>query len=221
MIINPKGGSGKSTVSCNLAGYYSNAGKKVTLLDMDPQKSSLSWLRNRPAESTFIRGLSAIRESDFNETEDGYLILDTPAAVAKNIIPEIIAKADTLIIPVLPSPIDIQAARIFIYQLLLKHRITSADLNIAVVANRVRSNTLAYKTLNDFINTLNIPFITSLHENSVYLKTAEKGLSIFDFNNKLTRKLSDDWNPLISWLSETEARKKIISSSNKAQSQNN
>ena len=204
MIINPKGGSGKSTVACNLAGYYANWGMDVSLADMDSQKSSLAWLQSRPPESAFIRGISAANKHSLSAHNNGYLILDTPAAINKDNISRIITMADTLIIPVLPSPMDIQAVSIFIYQLLLKHRITSEDMNIAVVANRVRSNTLAYRSLSQFINTLNIPFITTLRDSSVYLKTAEKGLSIFDLQTKAAHNIMEDWTPLIKWLDNIE-----------------
>ena len=46
MVINAKGGSGKTTISTNLAAYYANADFNVTLVDLDPQNSSLNWLKS-------------------------------------------------------------------------------------------------------------------------------------------------------------------------------
>lgn len=200
MIINPKGGSGKSTLACNLASYYAHWDGHVALADMDPQKSSLSWLRSRPQESPSIMGVSASDKSMIVTPKTDYLIIDTPAAITKEEIPNIISYADTLLIPVLPSAIDIQAAGLFIYQLLLKHRVSSINMNIAVIANRVRHNTVAYKSLTHFIGSLRIPFITSLRDSSNYLKSSEKGLGIFDMKTKSARRDMQDWSALTQWL---------------------
>jgi len=50
MVMNPKGGCGKSTLATNLASYYAARGKKTALVDYDPQRSSLDWLDRRPAK---------------------------------------------------------------------------------------------------------------------------------------------------------------------------
>ena len=204
MVINPKGGSGKSTLACNLAGYYASWGGEVALADMDNQKSALSWLRARPQNVSAIKGVSAGKEKLVVPSKTDCLVIDTPAAISMQQIPQTISHADTLLIPVLPSPVDIQAASLFIYQLLLKHKITSEDLNIAVIANRVRTNTLAYKSLTNFIETLRIPFISTIRDSSNYLKAAEKGLCIFDMKNKSARRDMEDWAPLTNWLASTE-----------------
>ena len=51
MVLNPKGGCGKSTLATNLASYYASQGKSVAIVDYDPQRSSLDWL-----EPTFPEG---------------------------------------------------------------------------------------------------------------------------------------------------------------------
>ena len=45
VVLNPKGGSGKSTIATNLAAYYAWSGRSVALMDHDPQGSSMRWLR--------------------------------------------------------------------------------------------------------------------------------------------------------------------------------
>ncbi len=205
MVINPKGGSGKSTLASNLAGYYACFGVKVALVDMDQQKTSLSWLRARPADRAAIFGLAATSGQPILPSEAEYIIYDTPAAIETQALREYLALADTIIIPVLPSPIDIRAASFFIYQLLLKNRITSEDKRIALIANRAKLRSVAYKALTRFTDTLKIPLITSLRDSRNYLLSAQQGLSIFELPGTGVLVDIEQWQPLLDWLGKTES----------------
>ncbi len=200
MILNPKGGCGKSTLSTNLAGYYANFGMKVGLVDFDPQKTSLNWLRKRTFDLKPIKAINATTGKMLLTDDLEQVIVDTPASIDRELMLNIINDCDTIIIPVLPSPIDIQAASFFIYQLLLKHRITSDDKNICLIANRSNLRSIAYNDLIKFISTIKLPLLTTLHNSSNYLKCAAKGASIFDYNTKTSLKNIEDWFPLIHWL---------------------
>ena len=57
LIANPKGGSGKTTLSVNIAGYLANCGQQVAMLDLDRQQSSALWLATRPPPLPPIRML--------------------------------------------------------------------------------------------------------------------------------------------------------------------
>ena len=57
LIMNAKGGSGKTTVATNLAGYFAMKGASVALADFDPQGSSIDWLRQRRGNLPKIIGL--------------------------------------------------------------------------------------------------------------------------------------------------------------------
>ena len=63
MVINSKGGSGKTTIAVNIAAYYAHKGLDVTLVDLDPQRSSLDWLENRPLSKPKIKGNKVIQKS--------------------------------------------------------------------------------------------------------------------------------------------------------------
>ena len=54
MVLNSKGGCGKSTLATNIAAYFANEGASVALADFDPQRSSLDWLERRPADRAEI-----------------------------------------------------------------------------------------------------------------------------------------------------------------------
>ncbi len=204
MLLNPKGGCGKSTLSTNLASYYANWGLNVGLADFDPQKSSLNWLRLRTFDLPPIKEINANAEHFVYPDNLDYLIIDTPASINRTKLQQLINLTDSIIIPILPSPIDIQAAGYFIYQLLLKYRITNEDKNICMVANRVREHSLIYSELIKFTNTIKLPLITSLHDSQNYLKYASKGAGIFDHKNQQTINSIKDWLPLTNWLNSKE-----------------
>ncbi len=205
MLLNPKGGCGKSTISTNLASYYANWGLSVGLADFDPQKSSLNWLRQRTFDLPQIKAINANTERFvYPETLD-YLIIDTPASLEKEKMQQLIQLTDTIIIPILPSPIDIQAAGYFIYQLLLKFRITSEDKNICMVANRARERSTIYKELMKFTDSIKLPLVATIHDSQNYIKYASKGSGVFDHKNKIAlTKSIEDWMPLTNWLNSKE-----------------
>ena len=205
MLLNPKGGCGKSTISTNLASYYASWGLNVGLADFDPQKSSLNWLRQRTFDLPKIQAINANTERFIYPDTLDYLIIDTPASLEKEKMQQLIQLADSIIIPILPSPIDIQAAGYFIYQLLLKYRITSEDKDICMVANRVKERSHIYRDLIKFTNTIKLPLVATLHDSQNYIKYASKGSSIFDHKEKNSLSKSiDDWMPLTNWLNSKE-----------------
>lgn len=206
MLLNPKGGCGKSTISTNLSSYYANWGLNVGLADFDPQKSSLNWLRHRTFDLPKIKAINANTERFVYPDDLDYLIIDTPASLDKEKMLQLINLADTIILPILPSPIDIQAAGYFIYQLLLKYRITNEDKDICMVANRVRERSQIYADLVKFTDTIKLPLVATLHDSQNYIKYASKGASIFDNKDRTAlEKTIEDWMPLTDWLNSKES----------------
>lgn len=204
MLLNPKGGCGKSTISTNLASYYANWGLNVGLADFDPQKSSLNWLRQRTFDLPKIKAINANTERFVYPDTLDYLVIDTPASLEKEKMQQLINLTDSIIIPILPSPIDIQAAGYFIYQLLLKYRITSEDKDICMVANRVKERSHIYRDLIKFTDSIKLPLVATLHDSQNYIKYTSKGSSIFDNKNPQTINSIKDWMPLTDWLNSKE-----------------
>jgi chromosome partitioning protein len=201
MIMNAKGGCGKTTIATNLAGFYASKGKAVTLADFDPQGSSLDWLQARPDNRDEIIGLPACHDGLKGLSRNTeVLIMDAPAAVHGKDLTPLIRRAQSLVIPVLPSPIDIRAVAHFIEELLLVGKVKREEVKLAVVANRVREYTLIYDTLERFLRHLDIPRVASLRDTQNYIRAAEKGLSIFEMAPSQMEPDVQQWSSLTRWL---------------------
>ncbi len=201
MVLNSKGGCGKSTIATNLASYYTAYEEKnVTLVDFDPQASSLDWLKARSLALPEIRGINAVKDAVRFQRQTEVAIMDAPARVEGRELASLVKRAETIIIPVLPSPIDIRAAAGFIRELLTSGRVSRNETRVAVIANRVRENTLSYHALNAFLKTLKIPFVTTLRDTQNYIHAEEKGTGIFEMAPSKVWQDLEQWDPLIKWL---------------------
>lgn len=200
MLLNAKGGCGKTTLATNLASYYANQGAAVALMDLDPQGCSLDWAAVRSAEHAPVTAIAAWEDGARPPRNTDYLIVDAPAAVHGRQLTDLVRRAETFIIPVLPSPMDIRAAAHFVEELARVGRVGREETRIAVVANRVRENTLAFRALWEFLEGLDVPFLTSLRDTQIYNRAAERGLGIFELPPYLGAYDVDQWEPVLKWL---------------------
>jgi chromosome partitioning protein len=208
LILNPKGGSGKSTIATNLAAYYAWSGRRVALMDHDPQGSSVRWLKLRPKDAPAIHPIAAyekklgVTRSFAWRTPPGCerLVVDTPAAVTRLQMPELTRDAHMVVVPVLPSDIDIHAASRCITDLLLTAKIHRSERRLVIVANRARRYTKAFLGLMKFLESLRIPVAAVLRDSQAYVRSAECGLWVHEMNGALLKDDLDSWQPLIEWL---------------------
>jgi len=202
MLMNSKGGCGKTTLATNIATWFADEGNKVVLADFDPQGSALDWLTARQDYTGIpdIIGINAVKEEVRPAKGTEYLIMDVPAGIHGKEINTVLRQVQTLIIPVMPSPIDIRACSRFIHELLVSRQVSRHRTCIAVVANRVRENTIIYQQLEKFLNSLNIPFLTSLRESQNYIRSAEQGLGIFEMAPSSVYQDLLQWDPILEWL---------------------
>ncbi len=217
LVLNPKGGCGKTTMATNLASYFAEQDLPTALLDFDPQGSSIRWLNLRPQSKPPIYGVHvASRKNNTGVTrafqmrvppETECMIIDAPAGVTGNELRDLIGYVDTIIVPVLPSAIDIHAVTRFIEELLLFGKVRQKGLNVAVVANRVKKNTLTYKALERFLKTLKLPFVTTLRDTQNYVHAAERGIGIHEMWDKRTDSDKAQWRPLVRWLEDVNVNK--------------
>ena len=209
LVINSKGGSGKTTVTTNLASFYASKGLKTAIIDYDPQGSSMQWLSVRPVHLNRIHGANAAPAKGtalrsigaWVPDETDVLVIDAPAGASGLLLKELVRKSNHIVIPVAPSPIDIRATAAFIKDLLLTGGARTSQVKIAVVANRVRSrSTTAYVALERFLFSLKLPFLTSISDSENYLHAAENGEGVFEMDEAATADERQELMPIIKWM---------------------
>jgi chromosome partitioning protein len=204
VVLNPKGGSGKTTLATNLAAYFARAGGRPALIDYDPQGSSTHWLAARPATAPAIHGIAAYeRRMDVTRSfqlrvpdDCGYVIVDSPAAYNAAQLRELTRDADKVLMPVLPSRFDIHAASRAIADMLLVAKLDRRRGQIGIVANRTRRNTRVFETLMRFLDTLEIPVVAVLRDAQVYVRASEQGLGLYDLKPYVYAREAPGWQSL-------------------------
>ena len=208
VVLNPKGGSGKTTIAINLASYFSLHGQQTVLIDHDPQASAARWLRKRQPAQPAIHLIAAF-ERDARVTRTFQLrvpqgtdrvVVDTPAAIQAHEMPELTRAADKILVPVLPSDIDIHACSRCIQDLLLVAKVRRDDNRLGIIANRVRRNTLIYQSLSRFLGTLEIPIVATLRDSQAYVRGAAQGLGLAEMKPYQIAEDLAQWQPLLEWL---------------------
>jgi len=203
VVLNPKGGSGKTTLAFSLAGYLASTGRKVGLLDMDRQGSSTHWLRNRPDSLPKIHALSApAGGSGTVDVPDDVdcVVIDAPAGLVGAQLIDYTCGAHAILVPVLPSDLDIHAASRLISQLLLKAQVSRRNGRLGIVANRVKERTVAYKQLLRFLDRLSINLVGVLRDSQNYTHAAANGRCIHEMAPSQVRRDTEQWQAITEWL---------------------
>jgi len=201
MVLNAKGGCGKSTLATNIAAYFATEGANVALADYDPQRSSLDWLARRPAERPEILGIAAFDGGlrGVPRTCD-IVVSDAPARSHGKELVDLVKHAETIVVPVLPSTIDMQASSSFIQELQSVGKVERKQVRIGALANRVRDNTLIWDELDDYLTRAKVPYIAALREAMNYVRAYSRGLGIFELPEYLAWPDWEEWEPLTAWL---------------------
>jgi len=212
LVINPKGGSGKSTLTTNLASYFAVNAVPTAVMDYDPQGSTMNWLRLRSQAAPRIHGANAAPQRTALRSVQMHvpvgtqqLIIDAPAGASGLLLQDMLSRTDSIIIPVAPSTIDIHATANFIRDLLLSGRIRARNIRLAVVANKVRKSMPVYQPLERFLGSLNLPLLTRLSDSDAFLKAAETGSGIYEMEFSLSFAEREQFTPIIEWIERARA----------------
>jgi chromosome partitioning protein len=214
VVLNPKGGSGKTTIATNLAACYAVRGLPPALIDKDPQGSSTRWVAKRTEEMPRVFAVAAFK-MPLNVTrafamrtppEAVRIVTDTPAAMTRAELVDVTRDADRILVPVLPSDIDIHAAARCIADLLVAAKIPRQDNRLAVVANRVKRNTIMFRSLMRFLDALDIPIVAVLRDSQNYIRASESGRGLHEVRPPSVVKADlAQWEHLYAWLEDGRA----------------
>jgi chromosome partitioning protein len=207
LVMNPKGGCGKSTIATNIASWYAAQGRQVALADFDPQGSSMDWVRVRPEDAPRITGVAAFEDGLRAVPRNAeVVVIDAPARSHGREVTELVRRAETVLVPVLPSPIDMRAAANFIAELLEVGRVARQQAKIAVVANRIKENTVSFDELDAFLRKSGVPYVATLRDAQNYVRAYGRGLGIFELPQYLAWPDWEHWLPLTDWLESPASR---------------
>ncbi len=207
MVMNAKGGCGKSTLATNIASYYANEGATVALADYDPQRSSLDWLERRPENRPEIVGVAAFKDGFRHAPRNAdYIVIDAPARSHGKELTDLVRHAETIVIPVLPSTIDMQATTTFLEEVRKLSKVARKQAKIAVVANRIRENTLIFDDLDEYLSKVKVPYVATLREAQNYVRAYTRGLGVHELPEYLAWPDWDEWEPLTDWLNSKRSQ---------------
>lgn len=214
VVVNPKGGCGKTTLATNLASIYAQRGPAPTLVDCDQQGFSMRWLEKRPDTRPAVHGIAAYESEEplANQVnpESSALIFDLPAALSSEHLQEYMYTADSILIPIMPSAVDVYSATRFIAELLVDQQLDRREQRLVIVANRVRSNTKSYQMLKTFLTSLDIPLIAVLRDSQNFVHAIAQGIGVCELPHYKTKNDMRQIDAIFAWLGRQRAKVQIF-----------
>ena len=196
VVANPKGGSGKTTLATNAAGWLAGRKQRVVLADFDPLRAATEWLARRPPLFPAIGGW----------TPDGGK-REIKGELHGESLRDAMHRADILLVPVSPSAFDMGATRHFLDQISEYKAVKKGEIAIGLVAMRVDPRTISAGELETFLKGFDYPLVAHLRQTQVYVYCARDGLSVFDLPRSRGEQDWEQWRPLTRWLARQAAVK--------------
>jgi chromosome partitioning protein len=208
VVANPKGGSGKTTLATNVAGWLATRRQRVVLADFDPLRAATDWLSRRPPLFPAISGWTADgAKRELKGEPPQWLVIDTPAELHGESLRDAMRRADILLVPVSPSAFDMGATQRFLDQIAEYKAVKKGDIAIGLVAMRVDSRTNSAAELEEFLEEFDYPLVAHLRQTQVYVYCARDGLTVFDLPRSRAEQDWDQWRPLTRWIARQAAVK--------------
>lgn len=202
LIANPKGGSGKTTLSTNIAGYLASRGQRVAILDLDRQKSATQWLAMRTPS---LPSIEVMQTGGERNSPLDWLVIDSPAGLHGKNLEHALKLVHRVIVPIAPSAFDIQASHEFLQLLHHEKMVRKGKVSVGVVGMRMDPRTRAALTLEQFLQGLDLPILAYLRETQAYVNAGFEGKSLFDLPPSQAQRELEQWTYLLAWLEQVEA----------------
>ena len=182
-LLNPKGGSGKTTLSTNIARAFYERGSKVLLVDSDPQGSASDWhavrednpipiiAYGKPDNLKALPGVAAPYD---------YVFIDG-AAKLEGMIAASVRVSDVILIPVQPSPYDIWGASDLVDLIKARQEVTEGKPHAAFIVSRAIKRTILGNEITGALTEYNLPIFHAMTiQRQIYPRTASEGFTVFD-----------------------------------------
>lgn len=203
LVASSKGGAGKTTLASNLAAHFALDGKRTVLVDADPQGSSMHWAQRRAELESAVLPIDGSKKRGWHEAvpaDAERVVIDVPAGAMADDLATFIEHADAIVVPVIPSGIDIEATVGFLNTLAKVPRIHKRKLPVGLVVNRSKPWTNASQQAVEMLKTWPYPVVAQLRDTQAYVVLAGLGRSIFDYKSAQVRDHQGDWEPLLKWV---------------------
>lgn len=202
MVASSKGGAGKTTLATQLAAQSALEGRRTVLVDADPQHSSTRWCERRAGLEAAVLPVDGTRrgwEKAIPEDTER-VVIDAPAGAMAADLSGFLDRVDAVLVPVLPSLIDLEASVPFLNSLAQHPRVHKGKLPVALVANRLKPWTNASQQALDQLKTWPYPLVAQLRDSQAYVLLVGLGKSLFDYHAEQIVSHQGDWAPLLRWL---------------------
>ena len=215
LVVNSKGGSGKTTIATNLAVAFANQGLKVSLLDCDRQASCLHWAEERNAQAQKVTTvanyhsadkLTAQIDHDLDHGTD-VIVMDVTGRHTDAALFEAALKiCDLVLIPMLSSSLDIKAGERFVADLMTHRVMRATPKPMGVIYNRANTSSANQQRLETLLRCLDVPVIAELRDSTVYANAAGKGAGIMEMReNAAASKEYSAWRDIMLWIDRRTA----------------
>ena len=200
-VVNRKGGSGKSTFAAHVAAWCARERLAVMLGDIDRQQSSRGWLRRRDPDLPAIAPWTIDQKNVLRvPTGITHVVLDTPGGLHGFELARIVMFADAIVVPVCPSMFDRESAAACVAELMTLPRVTKGQCRVATVGMRVDGRTNAAATLRAWSEEQKVEMVGMLRETQLYVRSLERGLTLFDLPEDKAATDLAQWAPVLDWL---------------------
>ncbi|TVQ35729.1 MAG: ParA family protein [Geminicoccaceae bacterium] len=197
LVVNTKGGCGKTTTATHLASAFAHAGLTTALADCDRQRSSLGWLDTRPRTVPQVSGLDWAKSEAAAPKRTQRLVIDAPAAMRFGRLEDLIRAADVIVVPLLPSVFDEQSTAKLIAKVETLKPVRRGKKVLGLVGNRLRPRSRAAARLETFVGGLEQELVGRIPDRAIYPDVALEGLSVFDLPGAKGSQLRADWLDVI------------------------
>lgn len=208
LVASSKGGVGKTTIATHLAAYFALAEKHTVLIDADRQGSSRHWCEKRAGLNAAVLPIDGSRRGweKHIPPDTERMVIDAPAGAMADDLAAFLATVDAVVVPVLPSVIDLEATVPFLNSLATVDRVKKGKLAVGLVANKIKPWTNASQQVLDQLKAWPYPVVAQLRDTQAYVLLTGLGKSLFDYHSEQVRSHQDDWTPLFAWLKKAHKK---------------